>query len=132
MDTETTHGTSQEHHAIGHIVPVRTLFATATLLLILTVVTVAVSKIDFGNLNIWFALGIAVVKGSLVLLFFMHLKYDRPFNGLVFVTSLAFVALFISFALTDTKEYAHQIDTGNAGLVEDELDKTEKLTQIER
>ena len=125
MDTETTHGTSQEHHAIGHIVPVRTLFATATLLLILTVVTVAVSKIDFGNFNIWFALGIAVVKGSLVLLFFMHLKYDRPFNGLVFVTSLAFVALFISFALTDTKEYAHQIDTDDAPRVQ------EKLTKIE-
>ena len=95
------------------------------MLLILTVVTVAVSKIDFGNFNIWFALGIAVVKGSLVLLFFMHLKYDRPFNGLVFVTSLAFVALFISFALTDTKEYAHQIDTDDAPRVQ------EKLTQIE-
>ena len=53
MDTETTHGTSQEHHGVGHIVPVRTLFATATLLLILTVVTVAVAKIDFGNFNIW-------------------------------------------------------------------------------
>ncbi len=125
MDTETTHDTSQEHHGVGHIVPVRTLFATATLLLILTVVTVAVSKIDFGNLNIWFALGIAVVKGSLVVLFFMHLKYDRPFNGLVFVTSLAFVALFISLALTDTKEYAHQIDTDDAPRVQ------EKLTQIE-
>lgn len=125
MDNETTHGTSTEHQGVGHIVPVRTLFATATLLLILTVVTVAVAKIDFGDFNIWFALGIAVVKGSLVLLFFMHLKYDRPFNGLVFVASLAFVALFISFALTDTKEYAHQIDTDDAPRVQ------EKLTQIE-
>ncbi len=125
MDTETTHGTSEEHHGVGHIVPVRILFTTAMMLLILTVVTVAVAKIDFGDFNIWFALGIAVAKGSLVLLFFMHLKYDRPFNGLVFVASLAFVALFISLALTDTKEYAHQIDTGNAPRVQ------EKLTQIE-
>ncbi len=125
MDTETTHDTSEEHHGVGHIVPVRILLTTAMMLLILTVVTVAVAKIDFGNLNIWFALGIAVAKGSIVALFFMHLKYDRPFNGLVFVASLAFVALFISFALTDTKEYAHQIDTDDAPRVQ------EKLTQIE-
>ncbi len=125
MDTETTHDTSEEHHGVGHIVPVRILFTTAMMLLILTVVTVAAAKFDFGAMNIWIALGIAVAKGSLVVLFFMHLRYDRPFNGLVFVASLAFVALFISFAMTDTKEYAHQIDTGNARLVQD------KLTQIE-
>ena len=125
MESETTPGTEHEHHGVGHVVPVRILATTAAALLILTVVTVTAASFDFGDLNIWIALAIAVAKGSLVVMFFMHLKYDRPFNGIVFVTSLAFVALFISLALTDTKEYAPDLLPGNAPLVE------EKLVQIE-
>ncbi len=120
-------GTSQheEDHGVGHIVPVRVLFTTGIGLLILTVVTVLAAKIDLGEFNIWIALAIAVLKGSLVLLFFMHLLYDRPFNGIIFVTSIAFVALFISFALTDTKEYAPDVYQGDAPKV------VEKLTAFE-
>ena len=114
----------EEHHGVGHVVPVRILFTTGIGLLILTAVTVFVAKMDFGNLNIWIALAIALLKGSLVLLFFMHLKYDRPFNGIIFVTSLAFVALFISFALTDTSEYAPDVYQGDAPKV------VEKLTTL--
>ncbi len=116
-------GSSQheEHEGVGHVVPVRILFTTGIGLLILTAVTVFVADLDFGNLNIWIALAIAVLKGSLVLLFFMHLKYDRPFNGIIFVTSLALVALFISFALTDTSEYAGDLDPGDAPKVAEKL-----------
>ena len=114
----------EEHHEVGHVVPVRILFTTGIGLLILTGVTVLIADFDFGNANIWIALAIAVLKGSLVLLFFMHLKYDRPFNAVIFVASLAFVALFISFALTDTTEYAGTLNTGDApGVVQ-------KLTEL--
>ena len=99
---------------MGYIVPIRTLAAIALLLLVLTFITVWVADMDFGKINIWIALSIAVLKGSLVVLFFMHLKYDRPFNGIIFVMALGLVALFISFALTDTREYAPDVDTGNA------------------
>ncbi len=111
MTSETEH---EAHHNVGHIVPVRILVTTGIGLLILTAVTYWASLIDLGNLNIWIALAIAVLKGSLVALFFMHLRWDRPFNAVVFVASLAFVALFISFALTDTREYAPDIITGDA------------------
>ena len=111
----------EAHQEVGHIVPVRILFATGMALLALTLVTVLAASFDFGNLNIWIALAIAVVKGTLVLMFFMHLLYDRPFHGIVFVTSLAFVALFISFALTDTTEYARDIDPGDAPKVVEKL-----------
>jgi hypothetical protein len=57
----------------------------------------------------------------------MHLRYDRPFNGIILVTSLAFVALFISFTLTDTREYASNVDTGNAPLVEQRLGELESV-----
>jgi cytochrome c oxidase subunit 4 len=57
-------------------VPLPVLFGVLSTLLAMTFVTVAVSWHNFGRLNIWIALGIAVFKASLVLLFFMHLKYD--------------------------------------------------------
>ena len=116
---------SSEHHGVGHLVPVKILVGTALALLVLTVITVGASFIDFGTVNIWIALGIAAVKGALVALFFMHLRWDRPFNAIVFVASLAFVAIFISFALTDTREYAPDMEAGNAPLVQEQLDAIE-------
>ena len=107
------------HHGVGHVVPIKILVTTGLALLVLTVITVWIATtFDFGNANIWIALAIAALKGSLVVLFFMHLRYDRPFNGIVFAASLFFLALFISFTLTDTTEYAPTIDTGNAREVE--------------
>ena len=125
MPDDHTQTASSEHHDVGHIVPIRTLAATALALLVFTVITVWVAGFDLGNLNIWAALAIAVMKGSLVVLIFMHLRYDRPFNGIVFVASIGFLALFISFALTDTKEYAPAVDTSNAPLVEQKLAEVE-------
>lgn len=69
-------------------------------LLVLTVITVAVSRIDFGNLNTVVAIGIASIKGSLVALFFMHLRHDK-FNAVVFVLGLFFLAVFLIWTLFD-------------------------------
>ena len=107
----------QHHHGVGHIAPLRALIGTGVALLILTWVTVAAASVDLGEANIWVALGIASLKGALVALFFMHLRWDRPFNSIVFVTSLGFVALFISLALTDTFEYQETKIPGDAPAV---------------
>jgi len=112
-----------EHHGVGHLVPIRYLVATGMALLVLTVLTVWIAQYHFGAANVWVALGIAVVKASLVVLFFMHLRWDRPFNSLVFITSIAFVALFISLALTDTLEYKPDIMQGNAKNVQAQIDQ---------
>jgi hypothetical protein len=40
----------------------------------------------------------------------MHLRWDRPFNSIVFVSSLLFVSLFISIALLDKSEYENDIE----------------------
>jgi len=93
------------HPRVGHVVPLRVLFGVLATLLVMTYVTVAVSGYDFGRFNLWVALGIALFKASLVLLFFMHLKYDKPFNAIIIITSLAFVMLFIAGALMDVKQY---------------------------
>ena len=124
MASEESHG--EGHGGVGHIVPIKILAQTGAALLVLTVVTVWAAGIDFGEANVWIALAIAVLKGSLVVLFFMHLRWDRPFNGIVFITSMAFVTLFIAFALTDTGEYAPDVDAGNAPLVQQKLDELEQ------
>lgn len=93
------------HPQVGHVVPLPVLFAVLGTLLVMTFVTVAVSWLDFGRFNLWIALAIAVFKASLVLLFFMHLKYDKPFNAIVIIVSMALVMLFIAIALTDATQY---------------------------
>jgi cytochrome c oxidase subunit 4 len=103
---------AEGHHEIGHIVPMKVLFGTFGGLVLLTWITVAVTYVDLGSLNILIAMFIAVVKSSLVVLFFMHLKYDKPFHAVIFIAATLFVTLFISFALMDTREYASAIIPG--------------------
>ena len=50
------------------------------------------------------AMAVATVKASLVVLFFMHLKYDEPFNGLIFVGTLIFLGIFIVLTMADFQE----------------------------
>ena len=91
------------HSALGHIVPLWLLAAVFGTLLVLTGVTVAAAQVDLGNMNLYLALAIAGVKASLVILFFMHLFWDRPFNAMIFVGCLLFVSLFIGIVLTDSR-----------------------------
>lgn len=94
-----------DEHGIGHVAPLRALVMTAVALLFLTWLTVAVVEVDLGAANIYVALGIAVVKGAFVALYFMHLRWDRSVNSIIFIGSLAAVGLFIGIAMTDTSEY---------------------------
>ena len=106
------HGSS--HEGVGHVMRRRVLFRVLAALLVLTYVTVAVTSFDFGRWNLVVAMAIAVVKASLVVMFFMHLKYDKPFNGMILIVSLALVALFIVIALDDTRHYQHNVIPGYA------------------
>lgn len=97
---------NESHPAVGHVVPLWLLALIGGALLLLTLVTVWATYIDLGAAgNLALAMVIALVKASLVALFFMHLWWDRPINSIVFVSSLAFVTLFIIFALMDSLTY---------------------------
>lgn len=98
---------SAGHEGVGHVVPVKLLAAVLVVLLVLTWLTVAVSNPDYklGNLSIYIALAIATIKGTLVGMYFMHLRYDRPFHAIVLCTALVFVALFIGLTIVDKHEY---------------------------
>jgi cytochrome c oxidase subunit 4 len=102
-------------HAAGHVVPARVLIGVWAALLVLTVATVTVTWKDFGpGLNLWIAMGVATVKAALVLLYFMHLRYDRPVNAIFFIFALFFVALFIGGAMTDSQHYQSELIRGYA------------------
>ncbi|HEX7069888.1 MAG TPA: cytochrome C oxidase subunit IV family protein, partial [Rhodothermales bacterium] len=68
----------------------------------LTVITVVTSQVHLGPLNVPIALAIAITKATLVVLFFMALKYDRPVNTLVFMVGILFVLIFLTFTWFDT------------------------------
>ncbi len=91
-----------EHTESGvHVASLKLLVTIMIALMIGTWLTVSVTHFDFGVLNIWIGLGIATAKAILVGLYFMHLRWDKPFNAFVFISAFAFLALFIGFALMD-------------------------------
>jgi cytochrome c oxidase subunit 4 len=99
---------SPAHEGERHL-PLSWLVIVWAALLSLTAVTVAASRLDLGAMNVWIALGIATVKAVLVLLFFMHMIYERPMNFIVLSVALLFVFLFIGFVLMDTGAYNHEL-----------------------
>ena len=79
----------------------RCLTTVWALLLVLTGITVAVSRLDLGALNIWAALGIATLKAGLVVLYFMHLKNEPRLFKLCLFIALLTLAAFIGLTFFD-------------------------------
>jgi cytochrome c oxidase subunit 4 len=98
---------------VGHEVPWTILAAVAVILLVLTAVTVKAGlwarTVELGSLGLWVAMAIATIKATLVCMYFMHLRYDRPFNRFAWVAGIAFVALLISFLLMDSVSYHDEL-----------------------
>jgi cytochrome c oxidase subunit 4 len=92
-------------HGVAHVVPFQVLLAVFVALVFLTFATVAATWVDLGDMNLWIALAIATFKAALVALYFMHLRYDHPFNALILVGGLGILALFLALVLLDTFQY---------------------------
>jgi cytochrome c oxidase subunit 4 len=58
------------------------------------------------------------VKATLVSLFFMHLRWDRPFNLMVLVGSMLFVVLMMVFCMMDVGQYQATLNKGNPAKVQ--------------
>lgn len=86
---------------IEHHVPKGTYFAVFGALMVFTVVTVAVAFVDLGRLNVVVALAVALLKATMVVLFFMHVKYAPRLTQLVVVAALAWLAILFGILLTD-------------------------------
>ena len=104
--TDTTHADAHDHHGIAHVASLSMLVKTWVFLMFLTVITVLATKVDFGpSMNLALAMAIATVKATLVVLYFMHLRYDKIFHSVLFVGAILASALFVGFALMDGGQY---------------------------
>ncbi|MCB9475354.1 MAG: cytochrome C oxidase subunit IV family protein [Deltaproteobacteria bacterium] len=91
------------HHGEHHVLPYTVYFAVYGSLLVLTGITVLVSFAGLGKWSIPVAMAVAVVKASLVVGYFMHLKYDDRLNSLILVVTLLFILIFFAMTFSDMR-----------------------------
>src|SRR5260370_27186391 len=84
-----------------HIVPTRVYYGVFAALMVLTVVTSFVAYVDLGSFNLVVALGIAILKATLVILFFMHVKYSTPLTWAVVLGSVFWFGILIVMTASD-------------------------------
>ncbi|GAB4237400.1 MAG: hypothetical protein Kow00109_11380 [Acidobacteriota bacterium] len=84
-----------------HTVPRHVYYLVFATLLLLTLITVEVSFYNLGILSFHVALLIASIKACLVVLYFMHVRYEDGLIRLVVLTGLAFLCIMLLFSLAD-------------------------------
>ncbi len=87
--------------AHGHISPVSVYITIFTALMAMTGLTVFAAYIDLGAFNFTVALGIAVFKATLVILYFMHVKYSSRLTKLVVMTGIFFLFILLGETMMD-------------------------------
>ena len=85
----------------GHVIPKSTYFLIFGALLALTALTTGVAYVDLGPWNTVAALIIAGCKASLVLLFFMHLRWSTQLNRVVWLSALLWLVILIGITSID-------------------------------
>ena len=104
MATADTHHPHKDDGAVhAHISSTGFYVAVFMALIALTILTVGQSYVDLGRMNLIVVILIATTKASLVVSFFMHLRYDNKFNALIFISCLFFIGVFFAYTLNDTE-----------------------------
>jgi cytochrome c oxidase subunit 4 len=86
----------------GHISPKSTYYAIFGALMLGTALTVIAAFIDLpANLNFPVALAIAIIKATLVILFFMHVKYGSRMTKLAVMTAFFFLGIMLTLTMSD-------------------------------
>lgn len=109
-------------HSEPHVTPLSVYLTVFSSLIVLTFVTVGVSYLGLPpTLSIIVAMAVALVKGTLVATWFMHLIHDTKLNIAMFLASLWFMSIFFIFTtfdmasrgnvmkMSDTFEFRQQI-----------------------
>ena len=96
-------------HTTHHIVPKSTYYLIFLALMFGTGLTWWVATIDLGAMNNVIMLAIAVTKASLVVLFFMHVKYGSKLTWMVIVASLFWLGIMLALTMNDyfTRTWLH-------------------------
>ena len=85
----------------SHLVPVSLYVAIWATLMVCTGLTVFAASVDLGVFNIVLALLIATFKGTLVVLFFMHLRYSTKLTMVTVIAAMFWLLILFSLTLTD-------------------------------
>jgi len=92
----------------AHVVPTRIYYIIFGILMLCTYLTVQIAFFDLGIFNTVAALTIAVLKATLVVLFFMHVKYSTRLTWAVVIGSIFWLAILLALTLTDYTTRAWQ------------------------
>lgn len=84
-----------------HVSPLSTYLSIFAALMVLSAITVGAAFVNLGSFNPVVALAIAVIKATLVILFFMHVKYSSPLTKITVVLSFFFVAILFAETFID-------------------------------
>jgi cytochrome c oxidase subunit 4 len=99
----------------GHISPKSTYYAVFAALMVGTAITVAVAFVNLGSFNFPVAIGIAITKATLVILFFMHAKYSSKLTKLLVGTAFFFLLVLLTLTMTDYLSRGLKTYPGGAG-----------------
>ena len=96
---------SSEHahasHGAGHVSPISLYVTIFLALMVMTGVTVGAAYVNLGRFNFLVAMIIACFKASLVIWYFMHVKYQSKLTKLTVATGMFFLAILLSMMLID-------------------------------
>jgi cytochrome c oxidase subunit 4 len=84
-----------------HIVPPKVYVTIFFALAVGTTLTVMAAFQNFGQFNIVIALGIATIKASLVVLYFMHGRYSPNRTKLIIVCAVFWLGIMLALTLSD-------------------------------
>jgi cytochrome c oxidase subunit IV len=96
-DHETYTGHSAPHHSSS----LKIYFAVFAALMVLTVLTVAVARIDLGTLNTAVAMAVAILKATVVILWFMHVIHSPRLTWVVVISSFLWLAVLFVLTFSD-------------------------------
>jgi cytochrome c oxidase subunit IV len=100
-----------------HIVSPKIYFTIFAALMAGTGITVWAAFQNFGPFNIVIALGIATIKATLVVLYFMHARYSPHRTQLVIVCAIFWLAIMLGLTLSDYNTRPHEMQPGEGRLV---------------
>ncbi len=84
-----------------HVVPLKIYYRIFASLMVLTAITVGIAFVDLGYLNTFVAVTIAVIKATLVVLFFMHVKYSGKLIWVFAGSGFLWLVVLFAFTLSD-------------------------------
>ncbi len=95
------HTAAAAHDSEDHIIPDGLFILVWNALLILTAMTVGASVFFPGKVGVGVAMIITPIKATLILMYFMHLKYEKKVFVIMFLAAMAILGSFLGLTFID-------------------------------